>query len=122
MLAVRELTMRPSKSFLAASVALGLVFACSGSDPTVEDRANEFMPVFCERLEQCDSAEYGRLFPQGRAACVKYGVDKLCSCRRWEEAQCSDEDLDRCADDIRAADCSAFKAATMAPPGACKKC
>jgi hypothetical protein len=102
-------TLRPCFSFaLSALLLVGALAACT-SDPTAEDVVNRATPVICEKTKECrGEALFSLAYPGGTDECVsktkeqvsrKYGDDLD------RRSTCTEEELEKCLDDFKAAKC-----------------
>lgn len=99
-----------ASAFLAL-VALTLVAACS-AHPSVQEVVDRSTPPICEKTKECAAAAFTVAYPGGVDECVsktkaaatkKYGNDLS------KSSVCTDDELDKCLSDFKAAAC---------PPGA----
>ena len=95
---------------MVAASFLALLAACS-SKPTAEEVVNQSTPAICEKVKECSGeAAFAAAYPGGVDDCVtrtkaeakkKYG-DKLDA-----ESVCTDDEVERCLEDLRGAACGA---------------
>jgi hypothetical protein len=88
---------------------LMLVAACT-SRPSVQEVLDQSTPPICEKSKECAGAAFAVAYPGGVDECVsktkaeaskKYGGDLD------KSSVCSDEELDKCLKDFKAAACPA---------------
>ena len=97
---------------------LTLLAACT-SNPTAEEVVDQSTPVICEKVKECSGElAFAAAYPGGVDDCVtrtkaeakkKYG-DKLDG-----QSVCTDEEVERCLQDLRAAECPADGSPPAAP-------
>ncbi|MBX3259672.1 MAG: hypothetical protein KIS78_08365 [Labilithrix sp.] len=108
----------PRASLVVSFVFAGLVAACSGR-PSVEEVLDRSSPVICEKAKECaGELTFSTAYPGGVDECVtktkdagkqKYGSDLD------KSSVCTDEELDKCLEDLKAATCPADKSLPPVP-------
>lgn len=97
---------------------LGLVSACT-TGPTAQDVVDESTPAICEKVKECSGEiAFSRAYPGGVEDCVtrtKAEVSKKYGDDLERRSVCTDEQLDKCISDLRAATCPADGSAPAAP-------
>ena len=111
-----EKTLR--SSFVAASLLVASLVACTGK-PSAQEVVDRSTPVICEKAKECSGElAFSMAYPGGVDDCVtktkadaskKYGDDLDRS------SVCTDEELEKCLQDLKAATCPADKSLPPVP-------
>ncbi|MBX3205270.1 MAG: hypothetical protein KF764_09380 [Labilithrix sp.] len=108
----------PRSSVAVPFVLVAVLAACSGR-PSVEEVVDRSSPVICEKAKECSGElTFSTAYPGGVDECVtktkdaskkKYGDDLN------KSSVCTDEELDKCLQDLKAATCPADKSLPPVP-------
>ena len=114
----RHAAMLSLPRFMVAVSFLTLLAACT-SNPSAEEVVDQSTPVICEKVKECrGELAFSMAYPGGIDECVsrtkaevqkKYGDDLEAS------SVCTDEELEKCISDLRAAPCPADGSAPPVP-------
>ena len=84
---------------------------------TAEEAAREFLPVFCDKMKECNPTGFASAFPGGQQECIDKGIATIPEDKRQMRDACTESEIDVCVEDTRKMACPAT---TMAP--SCAKC
>ena len=106
------------RSWMTAGLVVSVLLAACTGRPTVQEVVDKSASPICEKTKECSSAGFDLAYPGGVTECVtktkeaatkKYGGDLD------KSSVCTDEELDKCLQDFKAAACPADSAAPKVP-------
>lgn len=98
----------PSR-ILAVLLITASAAACS-SNPTAQEVVDQSTPAICEKSSECAPAAFAVAYPGGREECIsktKTEVTKSYGGDLEKTSVCTDDELDKCLKDLKAATCPA---------------
>lgn len=106
-------------------LALTLLLACS-PHPTAGEVVDRTAPVACEKAKQCNGdAKFELAYPGGATDCVnrvKSESEKKLGSDLSKSSVCTDEEVDKCLEDLKNATCPEQKATELVLPAAPCNC
>lgn len=87
---------------------------------TAEEAARDFLPTFCERVQECAPAAFTLAYPGGVDECVEDGVDSIPEENRGRRSACSESQIEQCRSDVQSAACTDI--AQQKLPSSCDGC
>ena len=113
-----HISIRFGVAIVASFIITAVVAGCTGR-PSAEEVVDRSTPAICEKAKECSGElSFSSAYPGGVDECItktkaeakkKYGADLQ------KSSVCTDEELDKCLQDLKAAECPAGKAMPDVP-------